>query len=376
MEPEGTSDTMTMEPEINATWNTTTVPPFVNGDVRTTLADSVTELTAFAEYRSAVVIRVLGTIFIAVLASIGNPLSLAVLRSVRLKHSTTSILLSYLAVVDLLCVYFALVPQTISYATGHFVQLASDFGCRFFWFAPLFLTELSSWVLVLVSVERVIAVWLPTKLKTLSTTRTAAGSLAVVTIVLFAVNTRYFFTKKLIGDSCVPNPPFADFEKFGSVWLDRMLYWGVPMIAMLVSNIVIFAKIRLLRSNGQQQTAGRFKNKTIIMMTNTFAFMVCTTPLMFFNIIYEGWDNNPKEIKVKYELAYSVLQFFAYLNHAINFILYCAAGSRFREEFQYVVMRKSRAVWPEATSTVSMPRRARLESRMEVGFRLDTGFGS
>jgi hypothetical protein len=362
------------EPEMTVTMETS--PSFVNKNLTTTLA-AITTLFSYPEYRSSVVVRVIGTIFITVLASIGNPLSLVVLRSSRLKHSTTSLLLSYLAVVDLLCVYFALLPQTISYATGHFVKLTSDFACKFFWFAPLFLTDLSSWILVLVSIERVIAVWLPTKLRYLSTIKTVTALIAVVTIVLFLANTRYFFTKKLVtGEGCVPNPPFAEFEKVTSVWLARMLYWGAPSIAMLISNILIFAKIRLLRSNGQQQTAGRFKNKTVIMMTNTVAFMVCTTPLMCFNIIYPGWYHNPQEIMVKYELAHSTLQLLAYLNHAINFILYCVAGSRFREEFQYVVMRRSRVVWPEPTTEAPPPRRSRLESRMETGFRLDTGFGS
>ncbi|XP_013378861.1 uncharacterized protein LOC106150538 [Lingula anatina] len=78
----------------------------------------------------------------------------------------------------------------------------------------------------------------------------------------------------------------------------------------------------------------RSKSTTIMLLVVTFSFLLLASP-SFINLIVEPyWNANiatPKEQAVQ-KLVSTVVLLLTYINHSINFLLYCVSGRRFRCE--------------------------------------------
>lgn len=91
----------------------------------------------------AVAILTYGSPFLIALATVGNTLSVIVLRHPTFRKSSTSFILSALAVGDAVLVDIGLMRQWISYAFNIDIRLFSSFGCKLHVFLVYFLTMVS-----------------------------------------------------------------------------------------------------------------------------------------------------------------------------------------------------------------------------------------
>nr|KAG5693118.1 hypothetical protein BaRGS_014068 [Batillaria attramentaria] len=117
-------------------------------------------------------------------------------------------------------------------------------------------------------------------------------------------------------------------------WVDALLYGFGPFLIISVLNIII---IRRLTSDSNMRL-------TVMLLTVSFAFLLTTLPMNVSIIGAAFWnrdaDNIPVMVRVK--LVSTVAELLMYLNHSVNFFLYCATGQKFRNEVVRMVCGKQR----------------------------------
>lgn len=128
------------------------------------------------------------------------------------------------------------------------------------------------------------------------------------------------------------------------LWIAFAIYSVLPFTTMLILNIFIIRKLRsmqkLLQSRKLASTKSTRGQKNTISLTRmllcvTFYFVIVTTPAFIFSIIQEYMfddDNYTEEKHANYELVDAISTLVLYMNHSINFLLFCVSGKRFRKE--------------------------------------------
>ena len=124
-------------------------------------------------------------------------------------------------------------------------------------------------------------------------------------------------------------------------WLSMTVYCFLPFGLMLSLNSAVICRLRSMnRRFSSQRQSTKSKRRTTTSMTRmllcvTFYFVVVTTPAFIFTYYQDRLFFTSKLTREQYadsELVDAVLTLLLYLNHSINFFLYCASGRRFRME--------------------------------------------
>ena len=84
------------------------------------------------------------------------------------------------------------------------------------------------------------------------------------------------------------------------------------------------------------QVAEKNSRSTTIMLTTVgVVFLLTTSPkaIYYFGITYGAWPVTTNQEFARLYLAYIITTLLVFVNSAINFVLYCMTGARFREAF-------------------------------------------
>ena len=108
--------------------------------------------------------------------------------------------------------------------------------------------QMSSWTLILLTSERLIAVWLPLKCKELCSRRRIIIAWTVICALLFGANMHFFFTTDIIAPPgvrahCTVRSQFFHFFVGAWYWIDAFLADFIPFFVVFTGNCVIVAKI-------------------------------------------------------------------------------------------------------------------------------------
>jgi hypothetical protein len=131
-------------------------------------------------------------------------------------------------------------------------------------------------------------------------------------------------------------------------WIHACVQSFVPACFMFVANTITIVKLALSARKRRQMgnTAPKDNSTTIMLLSVSFAFVILTPSNALYNNtdqvfvklspwFYEtmlGEYSTPREIFCAY-----IGRHLLYLNSAINFLLYCASGTKFRQEFYAMV---------------------------------------
>jgi hypothetical protein len=104
----------------------------------------------------------------------------------------------------------------------------------------------------------------------------------------------------------------------------------VPFCCLSVLNILIYRKVRAVRKSTLECAAISGKERkdirlSIMLMVIVLVFLICNTPELVWIILMVFGQANEKVTQLSNVLLVS--------NSAVNFIIYCIFGSRFREIF-------------------------------------------
>ena len=199
----------------------------------------------------------------------------------------------------------------------------------------------SSAILVILCVEKCIALYFPFKTKNICTVRKAKWVTFIVVSILAIYNLHQFFMlsyslRKKNGDKlCYP---VSDIYRKISVITRSSLYSFGPFILMIILNgAIIFkfisAKLESSRhgteSTNQALSKHAMKGTTMVIAVSA-AFIILTGPVAVVLVLQRA-KVEPNRV------FYAISGLLEYSNHTINGVLYCVVGSRFRKELSKIL---------------------------------------
>ena len=180
------------------------------------------------------------------------------------------------------------------------------------------------------SIEKCLALYFPFKTKSVCTVKIAKRITLITALIFVAFDSQFFFIiKKMSHNEC-------DFVRISENYplifnrIDSVLYTFSPFTIMTLANCAIIYKFvsamcqnRQSGTESTNQALSKFAGKgTAMLVTISVTFIVLTGPV---SVIYF--------ITVEpHPLARGIAYVLGDLNHAINGVLYCIVGSRFRKE--------------------------------------------
>lgn len=283
--------------------------------------------------------------------SIGNCLSFIVFTQKQLRKYSTFRYLAYLSIVDLIVLYLGLGNIILRDYFVFDIRGKNLFSCKFHTFFTYVSTQLSSWILTLVSIDRAIACTVIRLNKRLCRPRSADRIFIIVVFLICLINSHILFfmgskeTKVIVSNdnastirhviTCTHNTTrsyFNFFEKPYNV-IDLLSYVLIPFIVMTICAGIIAYRLFFSLSHTTVHVAikgktrkgtRRAKQISYMLLILNLVFVILLTPIVIGQIFQ---DLNQEH---RYRLYNSITLVMSYSNHALNFVLYGIASPQFR----------------------------------------------
>lgn len=285
------------------------------------------------------------------IGSIGNSLSFIVFSQKQLRSYSTFRYLAYLSIVDLIVLYLGLGNIILRDYFRFDIRIQNLFLCKFHTFFTYATTQLSSWILTIVSIDRAIACTVVRLNRRLSRPKSADRVFLGMCFLVSLLNSHILFfmgskekVRRLDADNlsieqemvvCTHNTSqlyFTFFEKPYTI-IDLFSYVLIPFLIMTICAGII--AYRLFFSLGHTTTHIAIKGKTrkgtrrakqisYMLLTLNLVFVILLTPSVIGQVFQ---DLNQEH---RFRLYNSVTLCMSYSNHALNFVLYGIASPQFR----------------------------------------------
>ena len=202
----------------------------MDSTIATTTVTEATDETGFIEYKIAHGIMLYGYSALLLLGTIGNVLSLLVLRCKSFKKSSGSVRLSMLVLLHLSVLYVVILRLWIRAVFGIDVRSTSSIGCKLHIFLTYFTGHAMSWALVLIVVERALVVTFHMAFKQYATGRNVVLVWASVLLLLAILDCHFFFTHDLI-----PDPTHYHIMPADATQVSRVLVGNKLIVSILLN---------------------------------------------------------------------------------------------------------------------------------------------
>ncbi|CAH1773676.1 unnamed protein product [Owenia fusiformis] len=311
---------------------------------------------------------------------IGNILAFIILSK---DNTNTSIfILKSLALVDgTYCLWYLMFdPFLTAYQNTTWVQHRDTkivhwiaLNKQYLGFVNKTLQLLSSWLVVLLTLDRYIVVCKPFKASSLCTLTKARVEVVCISICCICYNIPTCFHQEsyMSVNPCTGAPvgmrkltPFGNSYGYGIVYgmiCEGLIKYIIPVVSVLAMNGLLVSALRkaarrrkaLVTSTEKDSQKGR-DNLTLMLTVVAFMFLLLILPAMGVKIVQilyyfhrsEKIVLNVDILKFSYGLAYCVLiisDLFLRINSSINFIIYTLVSARFRRGLYELVCCKKMA---------------------------------
>lgn len=289
-----------------------------------------------------------------ILGTVSNTLSVVLfLRSEMRKHSSF-VYFAILNIVNLGALYVNCIRGVMEFNFGIDIRSYSLFICKLHVFLTYFLSHLSSLILSIIGVDRVISVMLLHLAKKVCTPRLAIYVTICLVVFNFLLSSHFLYMEsgyKTVSSSIESNQTIVienvicdirdgtEYHYFvNNVWklIDMSMYAFIPFVIMLTSSLIIILRIaqQSKRLKNHSKKNGSIKETRFNTRTRNLALMLIPVNIMF--LIFVGpvvvaiytYDDLGKD-----HLALLIVEGLSLCNFTLNFFIYFATSSKFREEF-------------------------------------------
>ena len=330
---------------------------FVNGPDCSDVSKSAAT-TSVDDFVLRVIIDICIVGLLCLIGFVGNSLTFIILRGDRDKHSTTNWLLQTLAVVDIVYLAACVLIQPVKAIHDLYPETEwrrgsawSAFHMTFTHLEP-YIWPLASiaqtvtvWVVVLVTVDRYIAICMPLRSK-IRTLPRARAAVAVVVVAAILYNIPAFFEKTVSYEEICDgrykiqlDPTELKRRKSYFVVYKTICYFVFRSIGPLL--LLIALNARLIRALRQMRRRHRYltrrnqqrENVTLTLVVVVSVFIACELPDVGLRIAV-----TLRELVASVELDDDAFRYritpvttaLLTLNSAANFFIYCLIGHKFR----------------------------------------------
>ena len=308
----------------------------------------------YGEYQASVLIwKVVPPILIS-FGTVGNILSIVVLTRKLIKTSTTALYLTFLAFSDLLVLYTGLLRQWLKFLTKKDLRHVSEAACKIHIWLVYSSLDFSAWILIAVTLERVISTWCPHNAKTKCSKKYATILLIGIIFLCLGLNSHLLFGMvdkvsedgKSVQRCSTIDDNYSAFFNLTWPWIDLCAFCLIPFSVIVVGNGCILFKVIKSRKkarprvqpsmrslHGNSQNHHNHSSMTAMLFTLNMVFLFTTSPISIYNIGYPIWlEGASQETQASLEFWWAVVNMLMYTNNSLNFLLYCLSGSKFRQE--------------------------------------------
>lgn len=271
-------------------------------------------------------------ITLLIFGTVGHILSIIVMMSSRsMRERSSTVYTICLAFSGILALYTGLVRK-ISQVNNNWsydLRNQSDIVCKIHTMLSYLSLQYIAWLQASISIDRVIAAWLPYMYKSLSQWKKgmAVASIELVallslnSIVLIAVGTRDDGYCGKVNSGLV-NAWF---------YIDLLNYSLLPAAIIIISNSLILYKIFTSRFGKRMKS----RSVTFMLMIVNCMFLISTLPISI--MAFLNWRNISTLTNAKLQLAYAVCSLLQYLGTASTFFIYCITGEKFRKQLKLLL---------------------------------------
>lgn len=269
--------------------------------------------------------------------------------------AATSFILNLLAVIDTLALYTRF-PLSLRLVSGWKLDAATDLSCRIYWYLHFVISCLSSWLLVFITCERVVAISKPHKAKLVFTRRNAFIICVCVLISLIILNGPVLWGQQAVTDFLFD----ADDVHFVTsdscrlcclmentliIAVIAMVTVLLPFSIILMGNIIIIVYLitankkrqSMLSSTKAKEDFNKLISLTKTLVSVTFTYLILTLPFLVYSLVLVRSVGYFGDAYFWNAITLSLFN----INNSINFLLYCFGGKNFREEFLKMFVCKS-----------------------------------
>ncbi|KAL8562144.1 hypothetical protein ACOMHN_041979 [Nucella lapillus] len=293
------------------------------------------------------------------IGTIGNVMTIIIMRRLKSDDSTINIYFAAIAGVDLVYLWTIVLNQFLQYNIGYDIKAIHGVFCKFFTWLYTGGGTVSCWYLVCMTVHRAMSVVWPHRVNVLCTRRTVLLILSAVTVFVGLLYSHYLigydvvFNERESQYRCtLATEDYANFHSNIFVYIETLVYSAVPFIMIVVANTILTWKLvasarradRSLTERSSSQARSREKEAnsvTLTMMVVSLTFLVLTLPasinFIVTYLVLVGYSESSLTQTLQSYAVTIVCSNLTHTNHAVNFYLYCLTGRRFREEFLKVL---------------------------------------
>ncbi|PVD21427.1 hypothetical protein C0Q70_19600 [Pomacea canaliculata] len=312
-----------------------------------------------------------------VLGTLGNIVSFIVLRRRAMCKVSSYLYLASLAVADSLVLYIGLLRLWLIELIEVDFHNSSDWVCKLMVSFGYIASDLSVWMIIAVTVERYIVVCFPLRACTMCNTNRAKVVICFIALLIFCINIHFFWTVSLVEDSnnvtnCQATPSHIYLVDEIWPWVDACFYSFLPFVTILILNILIISEVVKARTHRQNlqsmneyhyhqqrpqrpqqrrstaatvfgcrrfSSPGEGTKLTVMLLTVSFTFLLTTLPMNISLIVTAFWNQQKHSERqmAQFNLAKTITELLMYVNHSINFFLYCATGQKFRKQIAELI---------------------------------------
>ena len=280
----------------------------------------------------------------------GNFSILTISLKYRRRAKSHDVLITALAVTDSFAtVTFALMQPCVYGTIGMDVRALTTIGCKVFMSVLLSAMFCSSTVVVLVSIERFVAVWYPIRSRNFLSRQTALRSvwLCVAPIVIISTTLSILYCEIDTNGVCDPNHLGHEYSSVLKRMPDPIVYkiMGIvlssPQLILLILTPMTVVKLCKQMTIRSQLTSQEVSNKELQISMKLIMVVVVHVTLIAVPIaiaLYHVSISIPLEGNVLSGITLTLL-----LNHSTNFLLYNIFDREFRRRL-YVLFGFDKAV--------------------------------
>jgi hypothetical protein len=285
-----------------------------------------------------------------VIGTIGNILSCVILLRRQMARISTYVYLGALAIVDTFVLYMGLFRIWIGEVANFNIMSKHDAICKIFMLLGYSASDFSVWIIVAVTVERYIAVCFPLQANIMCNTKRALFVIFAIFALILTINLHFLWTVKVVefkefGENvkkCTEGEHYNDLFRIWP-WVDAFIYSFLPFILIMSLNFLIIRQVFIAHRDREQFLTNDSKRRTssqdtgykitIMLLTISFAFLLTTLPMVICMIIGAiVQQETDLQVIAQMTLASTITEYLMYINHSMNFFLYCATGQKFRHQ--------------------------------------------
>ncbi|XP_052261540.1 galanin receptor 2a-like [Dreissena polymorpha] len=231
------------------------------------------------------------------IGTIGNAMTIFVLLRQK-KMTSTAVFLFALALSDTFILFCGPMPDWLFYTWGIDIESLSNPACKAILYLEYCSIHLSSWLIVVVTLERTACVMFPHKMRLGCSPRNAGLIIVTIVLAVFGINIILLVivdVNEYTGWTCYPSTKdYYDLFYYVYGWIDLTLTFGAPFPLLLIGNVIIVVQLARSRSRRQRMNiSGQTRDTrpvSILLIGLCVLFCVTMSPVSVF-LLYSPYQS-------------------------------------------------------------------------------------